>query len=30
MGLAGRNDFNHNHNDVGSYIIYRGGVCWLN
>ena len=27
--LAGRNDFPHNHNDVGSFILYRGGQCLL-
>lgn len=27
--LAGRNDFPHNHNDVGSFILYRGGKCLL-
>jgi len=29
MALAGRNDFPHNHNDIGSFIYYRRGACLL-
>lgn len=27
--LAGRNDFPHNHNDIGSFILYKHGKCLL-
>jgi len=29
LALAGRNDVPHNHNDIGSFIVHRGGVCLL-
>ncbi|MFC1806289.1 heparinase II/III family protein [Planctomycetota bacterium] len=27
--LAGRNDVPHNHNDIGSFIVYKHGACML-
>jgi len=29
VALAGRNDVPHNHNDIGSFILYRHGACLL-
>jgi len=29
MALAGHNGVSHNHNDVGSFIVYREGKMWL-
>ncbi len=29
MAISGNNGISHNHNDVGSFIVCRNGVCWL-
>ena len=29
MCLAGNNGVPHNHNDIGSFIVHRGGALWL-
>lgn len=29
VALAGRNDFPHNHNDVGSFMVHKHGRCLL-
>ncbi len=29
VALAGRNDVPHNHNDIGTFVYYRDGHCWL-
>jgi hypothetical protein len=29
MAIAGNNGVSHNHNDVGSFFVYRDGTMWL-